>query len=89
VTTEIVERLVDLRGELARRHEHEGAGRAGPPRLRVCVAQPLQQWQGERGRLAGAGLGGRKQVATFQDRTDRAGLDRGGLGVAEFLYGRQ
>ena len=87
VTTEIDEGLLHLRREFARRHEHEAARGARATRVRLDCREHLQQRQRERGRLAGARLGGGKQVATFEHRRDAAGLDRGGFRVAEFCYG--
>ena len=37
---------------------------------------PVDGREGERGGLAGAGLGATDQVASFEDRRDRVGLDR-------------
>jgi hypothetical protein len=38
--------------------------------------QALEQWQDERRRLAGAGLGARENVAPGKDEWDRLRLDR-------------
>ena len=45
------------------------------------VEEPVQDRQQERGRLAGAGLGGGDHVAAGEDGGDRPGLNRRRLGV--------
>ncbi len=57
----LVDRLGHLHRQLARRHEHERARRAATA-LRIA-AQPMEQRQRERGRLAGAGRRLAEQVA--------------------------
>jgi hypothetical protein len=51
--------------------------------------QPLQQWQREAGRLAGAGLCAGHDVAPFEHDGNDAALDRCGLRIALFLNGTQ
>ena len=46
------------------------------------AAKPVEDRQGERGGLAGTGLGGREHVAAGEHERDRPGLDGGGLDVA-------
>jgi hypothetical protein len=57
------EPVSDLRGELAGRAQDQ---RAGAVRRGLGAGEPLQNRQGERGGLAGAGLRGSKEVATFE-----------------------
>jgi len=49
--------------------------------------EPLQQWQCETGRLAGAGLGGGHDILTGQDGGDGALLDGGWSGIAGIVHG--
>ena len=73
--------LADLQGELAGRCEDEGL------RLLPARVEPLQDGQGERGGLAGAGLGEPHHVASVEQRGNGTRLDgRGGL-VAEVGQG--
>jgi hypothetical protein len=72
--------LLDLGGELARRHQHQHADAAVA--RRGMRGELVQQRQRECGGLAGAGLGGGQQVAAAEDLGDRAGLDRGGDRIA-------
>ena len=75
--------LQHLFGELARGHENEG-----PKRARSAAARkPLENRQDERGRLAGAGLGGTDQIATGERQRDGFLLNGGGALVAFFGYG--
>jgi hypothetical protein len=55
--------------------------------MRLDLGEHLQQRQRERSRLASAGLGGGKQVASLQDWRAAARLDRSGFRVAEFCNG--
>ena len=79
--------LLDLEGKLAGRDQHErahgtarrGAAIVGAGRLAV---EALEHGEDERGRLAGARLGARQQVAAGEDERDGRGLDGSGLGVA-------
>ena len=57
------ERLFDLGGELARRLKNEGARHAGAG---AAALQHRQHRQGERGGLAGAGLGDAQDIAALQ-----------------------
>ena len=89
VTTEILEGLAHLRGELARWHEHEQTGCPRATWIGLLGVEPLQQRQREGRGLAGAGLGSREQVATVVNRRNGRGLDGGGHGVPDFLHGTQ
>ncbi|MNF95159.1 hypothetical protein D3C84_778990 [compost metagenome] len=80
--------LLHLLGQLAGRHQHQGAHRVAGHH-RPFHHQPLQQRQGEAGGLAGAGLCRGHQVETLEDRRDGLGLHRGGSGIAETIEGAQ
>ena len=67
------ERLLDLGGELARRLQDEGARHAGAG---AAVLERRQHRQGERGGLAGAGLGDAEHVAALQGVGNGLFLDR-------------
>src|SRR5690606_20851775 len=70
--------LVHLSGELARRHEDQDTRRLGwRP-----VLQALQERQREAGRLAGAGLGAREDIATGEDFGNHSRLHGSGRGIA-------
>ena len=77
----LVQGLGDLHRQLARGHEHEGAGLAaiGPGVTR----QPIEQRQRERRRLAGAGCGQAEHVAAREQDGDGLALNRRGFFVAE------
>jgi hypothetical protein len=68
---------VDLHRKLPRggEDEHSRAGAA-------LGEQGFEDWQRERGGLAGAGLGEAEDVAPFKDRRDCLGLNRARLFVA-------
>ena len=89
VAAVLLERLADLRGQLARRHEHQQPRRARAARIGVLLVEALQQRQRERGGLARAGLRGGEQVAAAVDRGNRVQLDGRGRRVAEFLHRAQ
>ncbi len=81
--------LLDLQRELARRLDDQDA--RGPTAARVPGhvasrhgrgAKELQDRQDERGRLAGAGLGGSEQIASGQNDRDRLALHRGRVEVS-------
>ena len=74
------EAVADLRGQLARRGQHQDAAGLRPGRADV-VRQALQDRQRERRRLAGAGLGAAQQVAAGEEMGNRLGLDRRRRGV--------
>ena len=76
----LMEGLLDLEGELAGRLEDEAAHRA-------VAAEPLDDRQGEGGRLPGAGLGRADDVAALEDEGNGLDLDGRRLGVALLLYG--
>jgi len=59
-----------LDGEFARRHEHDSL------RVRFGRVDPLQQREGERGRLTGPGLGLPDQVVALEQNGNGARLDR-------------
>ena len=84
VHAEIGDGLLDLRREFAGRNQHERTRRSRTARVRLVLVQLLQQRQRKRRRLAGARLGGRKQVTAFEHRGDAARLDGGRLRVAHF-----
>ena len=75
--------LRDLHCQLARRREDDGL------HVRAREVEALQERQGERGRLPGAGLRLTDQVAAREQRRDGAGLDGGGGLVAELLHRRE
>ncbi len=77
---EIVEVFDDLRGELARRRQHERARAALP-----LGKQPLQHGQHERGGLAAAGHRAREQVLSGERQRDRVALNRGGTRESEIF----
>jgi hypothetical protein len=78
------EALGDLRGELARRGQHQRADR--PAATRGLDAQQLvEDGKGEGCGLAGAGLGAGEQVAGLQGVGDGVSLNRGRLCVSEGL----
>ena len=58
--------------------------RTRAPVVPRAVEQLLHHRQQERGRLAGAGLGGGDEVAAGLDRRNRLGLDGGGSVITEF-----
>ena len=85
----------DLRSQLARGGKHEGANRPGArqwaltARQWAAITKPLQRWQGESSRLAGARLGTAQTIAASEDVRDCLGLDgRGGL-ILRFSNGTQ
>ena len=79
-------RAGDLLGELAGGAHHEHARRAVAA---LHAGERAQHGQQERGRLAGAGAGGRDDVAAFQDERDGLLLDGGGVLVAQLLNRRE
>ena len=83
--------FLDLRGELARRRQDQGADRQLAARVahRRLGHQAMQQRQDEAGGLAGAGLGAAHDVAAGEDGGNGLGLDRGGGVVAGFVNGTQ
>ena len=76
--------LRDLRGELARRREHQRARIAS-----AAGAELLQHRQREAGGLAGAGLRAGEHVAAGEHGGNRLGLDGGGNGVALVGHGTE
>jgi len=82
------ERLVHLQRELARRHEHEDP-RASRRAARVTDEQPIDQWKGERGGLARAGLRPSDEVMPFEHNRDGSGLHRRRHGIAGVSDGRE
>jgi len=80
--------LLDLDGQLAGRHQDEGAD--GPAvDLDGGGMESLQDGQHEGGGLAGAGLGAGHEVAAGEDERDRVALDRGWRDVAGIGDGTQ
>lgn len=79
-TTIVAAALRDLRGEFARRrqHQHAAAARIGTVRI---GQQMVDRRQRETGRLAGTRLRNAAQIATFHQRRDRLRLDRGRGGI--------
>ena len=75
-----VDRLGHLHRQLARGHQDQ---RARHRRARPSPRDPLQQRQGERGGLAGAGRRLAEQVPALEERRDGLRLDRRRLLVAE------
>ena len=77
--------VLDLRRQLARRRQDEGAAERLARRVAVgrqLGEQPLQDRHHEGERLAGAGLGAGDDVAAVEGQRDDRGLHRAGLGVA-------
>ena len=74
--------VTDLGGQFARGSQDEGAY---PPPVFRTVLQTLQQGQGKSRRLAGARLGAREDVATFENKGDSLLLDRGRFLVTLFI----
>ena len=68
------EARVDLRGELARGSDDEGAAAAGR-RLDGHGREPLDDRQGEGGCLARAGLGAAQEISPGEQGRYRGGLD--------------
>jgi hypothetical protein len=83
--------FLDLRGELARRRQDEGADRQLAARIAHGGPghEAMQERQDEAGGLAGAGLGAAHDVAAREDGGDRLGLDGSRGGVARFVHGTQ
>ena len=79
-----VEVLENLRGQLARRGQHQRPGRA--PR---AFDQPVEDRQQERCGLAAAGLGAGQHVAARQAGRNGVSLDRGWTGKAELADAAQ
>ena len=83
-----LEAVGDLHRQFAGGHQHQrtrlarAVGRRG-------LRQALQQWQAERGGLAGAGLGAAEHVAAVQHQWNGLDLDLGGGFVAGFGQGAQ
>ena len=75
--------LGDLRGEFARRREHQRARRAAGA-VRRIGREPLQNRQHEAGGLAGAGLRAGEHIAARENRGNRLQLD-GGRRVVAFI----
>jgi hypothetical protein len=71
----------DLAGQLAGWREHQGAAASALQRPAIG-GESLQDRQGERGGLAGAGLGDAQYVTSGEHVRDGLGLDRGRRGVA-------
>ena len=87
VTAVLAEVLVNLQRQLTGGRQDQGAHRAF---LALHgAAQPLQNRNRERSRLAGAGLGTAHQVAPLCHRADRLALDRGRFGVSHLPDGAQ
>ena len=80
----LIEALLDLRGEFARRLEDQRARHA---RAGAALLQHGEHRQREGGGLAGAGLGDAEHVAAREHVRDRLLLDGGGGGVAGRLDG--
>ena len=78
--------LMHLLGQLAGRHQHQGAHRIAG-HFRAFHHQTLQQRQGKTGGLAGAGLRRGHQVTAGQHRRDRLSLHRRRDLVVEFVEG--
>ena len=72
---------MDLRGQLARRRQDQGAAAAARGRLTVG-GQAMEDGQGEGGGLAGSGLGDAQQILAGHHAGNGLGLDRGGGLVA-------
>ena len=79
--------LVDLQGQLPGRGEHQRP--YGPAGAAGSAVQPLQNGQGEGGRLAGAGLGAAQHVLSRQRQGDGLFLNGGGPLIALLPHRRQ
>ena len=77
---EIAQVFLDLRGQLARRCDDQGA--RGAARLADETVQDREQ---ERGGLAAPGLGAAEDVAALDGRRERFGLDWRGTGETELF----
>ena len=75
----------DLGGQLAGRHDDDGARVAGP---RATTGEPMQDRQAEGKRLARAGAGAAEHVVPGQGVGDHRGLDGSRLGDALLGEGR-
>ena len=73
----VVQGIASLLGQFAGGGHDQGAQGSA-----FALDQAVQDRQGKRGRLAGAGLGQAHDVAAFHDRGNGLGLDGGGGGVA-------
>jgi hypothetical protein len=80
------ETVGDLRRELARRGQHQGAGREGR-RAAAVRQQPAENGQRESGGLSGAGLGDAEKVAALEEQGDRLGLNGGRRFIAFAIEG--
>src|SRR5204862_202439 len=81
---EIADVLLDLRGQLARRREHERARRP-----QGAAEEALQDGKGEGGGLAAARHRARDEVTALQHGRDRLLLDGGGLFEPEVPQGAE
>ncbi len=83
--------LVDLRGELARRHDHESADRTRRGRgARIGLSgEQLQHRQDEARGLSGARLRGSEQIAAGERERNGPHLDGGRNGVATLAHGAE
>ena len=72
--------LADLDREFPRGGQHKSAGRSGDGGPAFGF-ELVQNRQGKRRRLAGAGLGGAEQIPAGQHMRNCLGLDRGGGGI--------
>ena len=76
--SELVELLADLHGQLARGHQHQRTGR----RVFAALLEQLDNRNGERGRLAGAGAGLAQHIDALQRVRNDSRLHRRWLQVA-------
>jgi hypothetical protein len=76
------EALGDLRGELARRGQHQGAERPAAT-VGLDAQELVEDGESEGSGLSGAGLGAGEQVAGLEGVGDGVSLNRSRLGVAE------
>src|SRR5690606_23305808 len=82
-------RFFNLGGQFTGRGQDQRTRAAWFTVLLRVVQQTVQDRQGKACGLAGAGLSGSQQVATFNDLGDGLGLNRGGVGIACVGYSTQ
>jgi|SRR5579863_5534688 len=79
---QIAETLPDLAGEFTRRRKHERA-RAQSRRRTGVEDEAIEDWQGERGGLAGSRLRDADEVAALKEGRNGLGLNGSRFGISE------